>query len=154
MCVCVCVCGIVRTLGEGDRYLSAAILYTPTEPGRCLMFTKFQAHQRTAVQGAGKRKVTTGDRIRSLVTTPAYLAFEWYMQNYVEDPKLVRVGLNHGVYGNAAYTLGDQDIQAMHGVEVAMENDEKGWKSSYYLPTPSDAGVAGFRNWWGGGGAG
>ena len=47
---------------DGKRYLSAAILYTPTEPGRCLMFTKFQAHQRSAVQGAGRKKVTTGDR--------------------------------------------------------------------------------------------
>ena len=31
---------------DGARYLSAAILYAPTEPGRCLMFTKFQAHRR------------------------------------------------------------------------------------------------------------
>lgn len=132
---------------NGNRYLSAHILYTPTEPGRCLMFTKFQAHQRTAVQGAGKRKVTTGDRIRSLLTAPALLGFEWYMQNMTQNPALVRVGLNHGVYGNAAYTLGDQDIQAMHGVEVAMDNNEEGWKTAYYLPTPSDVGVAGFRNW-------
>jgi hypothetical protein len=65
----------------------------------------------------------------------------------VEDPELVQVGLSHGVYGTAAYTLGDQDIQAMHGVEVAMETSEKGWRGSYYLPTPSDAGVAGFRGW-------
>ena len=55
--------------------------------------------------------------------------------------------LHYGVYGNAAYTLGDQDIQAMHGVEIAMDGEEVGWKQSYYLPTPSDAGVAGFRNW-------
>jgi hypothetical protein len=81
---------------SGKRYLSAHILYTPTEPGRCLMFTKFQAHQRTAVQGAGKAKVTTGDRVRSFFTSPANLAFEWYMSNMVEDPALVRVGLNHG----------------------------------------------------------
>lgn len=132
---------------NGKRYLSAAILYTPTEPGRCLMFTKFQAHQRTAVQGAGRKKVTAGDRVRSLLTAPAYLAFEWYMQNAAADPALARVGLNHGVYGNAAYTLGDQDVAAMHGVEVAMESSEGGWKSGYYLPTPADAGVVGFRNW-------
>ena len=43
------------------------------------------------------------------------------MEFQVSRPDLVRVGLVHGVYGNAAYTLGDQDIQAMHGVEVAME---------------------------------
>jgi|TARA_B110000977_G_scaffold114033_2_gene147541 hypothetical protein len=51
------------------------------------------------------------------------------------------------VYGKGAYTLGDQDVAAMHGVEVAMENKEKDWKTSYYLPTPADAGVAGFRTW-------
>ena len=132
---------------NGERYLSAAILYAPTEPGRCLMFTKFQAHQRTAVQGAGRRKVTTADRVASLVTGPVDLAFRWYMQTQTARPELVRVGMNHGVYGNAAYTLGDQDIQAMHGVEVAMEAAEKDWKSAYYLPTPADAGVAGFRAW-------
>ena len=110
---------------DGARYLSAAILYTPTEPGRCLMFTKFQAHQRTAVQGAGRRKVTTADRVKSLVTGPVDLAFRWYMQTQTARPELVRVGMNHGVYGNAAYTLGDQDIQAMHGVEAAMETAEK-----------------------------
>ena len=49
---------------DGARYLSAAILYAPTEPGRCLMFTKFQAHQRTAVQGAGGKKITTADRVK------------------------------------------------------------------------------------------
>jgi hypothetical protein len=111
------------------------------------MFTKFQAHQRTAVQGAGRRKVTTADRVASLVTGPVDLAFRWYMQTQTARPELVRVGMNHGVYGNAAYTLGDQDIQAMHGVEVAMEAAEKDWKSAYYLPTPADAGVAGFRAW-------
>ena len=132
---------------DGARYLSAAILYAPTEPGRCLMFTKFQAHQRTAVQGAGRRKVTTADRVKSLVTGPVDLAFRWYMQTQTARPELVRVGMNHGVYGNAAYTLGDQDIQAMHGVEVAMETAEKDWRSAYYLPTPADAGVAGFRAW-------
>ena len=132
---------------KGERYLSAAILYAPTEPGRCLMFTKFQAHQRTAVQGAGRRKVTTADRVASLVTGPIDLAFRWYMQTQTARPELVRVGMDHGIYGNAAYTLGDQDIQAMHGVEVAMEAAEKDWKSAYYLPTPADAGVAGFRAW-------
>lgn len=132
---------------NGKRYLSAHILYTPTEPGRCLMFTKFQAHQRSAVQGAGRKKVTTGDRVKSLLTAPAEAAFRWYMEFQVENPELVRVGLNHGVYGNAAYTLGDQDIQAMHGVEVAMEKASADWKKSYYLPTPSDAGVAAFRGW-------
>ena len=132
---------------DGARYLSAAILYAPTEPGRCLMFTKFQAHQRTAVQGAGRKKITTADRVASLVTGPIDLLFRWYMQTQTARPELVRVGMNHGVYGNAAYTLGDQDIQAMHGVEVAMESVDKDWKSSYYLPTPADAGVAGFRNW-------
>jgi phenylpropionate dioxygenase-like ring-hydroxylating dioxygenase large terminal subunit len=132
---------------SGNRYLSAAILYTPTEPGRCLMFTKFQAHTRRAVQGAGGKKITTGDRVNALLSAPAQNAFRWYMEFMVKDPALVRVGLNHGVYGNAAYTLGDQDIQAMHGVEVAMESREKSWKQSYYLPSPSDAGVAGFRKW-------
>jgi len=132
---------------NGKRYLSAAILYTPTEPGRCLMFTKFQAHQRSAVQGAGRAKVTTGDRVRALLTAPAEAAFRWYMEFQVSRPDLVRVGLVHGVYGNAAYTLGDQDIQAMHGVEVAMEAAEEDWKKAYYLPAPADAGVAGFRRW-------
>ena len=28
-----------------------------------------------------------------------------------------------------------------------MESAERDWKKSYYLPTPSDAGVAGFRTW-------
>ena len=32
----------------------------------------------------------------------------------------------------------------MHGVEVAMEKASADWKKSYYLPTPSDAGVAAF----------
>ena len=132
---------------NGNRYLSAAILYTPTEPGRCLMFTKFQAHTRKAVQGAGKAKVTAGDRWRNILESPAVLAFQWYMEFVAEDPELVRIGLQHGVYGSAAYTLGDQDIQAMHGVEVAMESAERDWKKSYYLPTPADAGVAGFRTW-------
>ena len=132
---------------NGKRYLSAAILYTPTEPGRCLMFTKFQAHTRKAVQGAGKAKVTAGDRWRGILESPAKTAFQWYMEFVAKDPELCRIGLQHGVYGAGAYTLGDQDIQAMHGVEVAMESAERDWKKSYYLPTPSDAGVAGFRTW-------
>ena len=132
---------------NGNRYLSAAILYTPTEPGRCLMFTKFQAHTRKAVQGAGKAKVTAGDRWRGILESPAKTAFQWYMEFVAKDPELCRIGLQHGVYGAGAYTLGDQDIQAMHGVEVAMESAERDWKKSYYLPTPSDAGVAGFRTW-------
>jgi len=132
---------------NGKRYLSAAILYTPTEPGRCLMFTKFQAHTRKAVQGAGKAKVTAGDRWRGILESPAKTAFQWYMEFVAKDPELCRIGLQHGVYGSGAYTLGDQDIQAMHGVEVAMESAERDWKKSYYLPTPSDAGVAGFRTW-------
>ena len=65
---------------NGNRYLSAAILYTPTEPGRCLMFTKFQAHTRKAVQGAGKAKVTAGDRWRGILESPAKTAFQWYME--------------------------------------------------------------------------
>ena len=132
---------------KNGRYLSAEILYAPTEPGRCLMFTKFQAHQRTAVQGAGRAKITTADRITSLVTGPIDLAFRWYMGTQTKNPSLVAKGMQHGVYGKGAYTLGDQDVAAMHGVEVAMESKEKDWKSSYYLPTPADAGVAGFRTW-------
>jgi len=132
---------------NGDRYLSAAILYAPTEPGRCLMFTKFQAHQRTAVQGAGRAKITTADQLKKVILGPIDTAFRWYMETQTTNRDSVRKGMMHGVYGNAAYALGDQDIQAMHGVEVAMESNEKDWKTSYYLPTPADAGVAGFRTW-------
>ena len=133
---------------KGKKYLSAAILYAPTEPGRTLMFTKFQAHQASAVQGAGARKVSPADRINSLVTAPATSLFDFYVDNFTSDPKLVRVGLSHGTPpGSSAYNLGDQDILAMHGVEVEMELQNKPWKQSYYLPTPADAGVSAFRNW-------
>ena len=57
------------------------------------MFTKFQAHQRTAVQGAGKRRVTTGDRVRSLLTAPADAAFEWYMAGRWRGPTAPRDGV-------------------------------------------------------------
>jgi len=133
---------------KGRKYLSAAILYSPTEPGRTLMFTKFQAHQAGAVQGAGARKVSPLDRLNSLVTAPAKSLFDVYIDNFTSDPELVRVGLSHGTPpGSSAYNLGDQDILAMHGVEVEMEQLDKPWKQSYYLPTPADAGVSAFRNW-------
>lgn len=133
---------------KGRKYLSAAILYAPTEPGRTLMFTKFQAHQSGAVQGAGARKVSPADRLNSLVTAPAKSLFDFYVDNFTNNPKLVRVGLSHGTPpGSNAYYLGDQDILAMHGVEVEMELQNKPWKQSYYLPTPADAGVSTFRNW-------
>ena len=133
---------------KSKKYLSAAILYAPTEPGRTLMFTKFLAHQASAVQGAGARKVSPADRSNSLVTAPATSLFDFYVDNFTSDPKLVRVGLSHGTPpGSSAYNLGDQDILAMHGVEVEMELQNKPWKQSYYLPTPADAGVSAFRNW-------
>jgi len=133
---------------KGKKYLSAAILYTPTEPGRTLMFTKFQAHQSGAVQGAGAKKVTPADRLNSLVSAPAKSLFDFYIDNFTSDPALVRVGLSHGTPpGSSAYNLGDQDILAMHGVEVEMESLDKPWKQSYYLPTPADAGVSTFRSW-------
>ena len=133
---------------KGRKYLSAAILYAPTEPGRTLMFTKFQAHQSGAVQGAGARKVSPVDRLNALITAPAKGLFDFYLDTFTSDPKLVRVGLSHGSPpGSNAYYLGDQDILAMHGVEVEMELQNKPWKQSYYLPTPADAGVSTFRNW-------
>ena len=133
---------------KGKKYLSAAILYTPTEPGRTLMFTKFQAHQSGAVQGAGAKKVSPADRLNSIVSAPAKSLFDFYIDNFTSDPALVRVGLSHGTPpGSSAYNLGDQDILAMHGVEVEMESLDKPWKQSYYLPTPADAGVSTFRSW-------
>lgn len=133
---------------KGRKYLSAAILYTPTSPGRTMMYTKFLAHQSSAVQGAGARKVSPLDRLNALVASPATSLFDFYIDNYTSDPALVRVGLSHGTPpGSLAYTLGDQDILAMHGVEADMERNEKSWKQSYYLPTPSDAGVSAFRTW-------
>ena len=55
--------------------------------------------------------------------------------------------MNHGVYGNAAYTLGDQDIQAMHGVEVAMEAGEKTGRARITCRRPRTRASPGFRNW-------
>ena len=133
---------------KGRKYLSAAILYTPTEPGRTLMYTKFAAHQSGAVQGAGARKVSPLDRFNSLVSAPATSLFDFYIDTFTSNPALVRVGLAHGAPpGSSAYNLGDQDILAMHGVEVEMEQQHKPWKQSYYLPTPADAGVSAFRTW-------
>jgi len=133
---------------KGRKYLSAAILYTPTEPGRTLMYTKFAAHQSGAVQGAGSRKVSPFDRFNALVSAPATSLFDFYIDTFTSDPALVRVGLSHGAPpGSSAYNLGDQDILAMHGVEVEMEQQHKPWKQSYYLPTPADAGVSAFRTW-------
>ena len=133
---------------KGRKYLSAAILYTPTEPGRTLMYTKFAAHQSGAVQGAGARKVSPLDRFNSLVSAPATSLFDFYIDTFTSNPALVRVGLAHGAPpGSSAYNLGDQDILAMHGVEVEMEQQNKPWKQSYYLPTPADAGVSAFRTW-------
>ena len=132
---------------KGKPYLSAHILYTPTEPNRTLMFTKFQAYQFTAVQGAGTRKVSVADKIEKLLTTPARNLFNLYIQNFntIGDARLVFTGLQHGA-GNAAYTLGNQDIRAMHGVEKDMKKRGK-WNKAYYLPTVADKGVSAFRTW-------
>ena len=133
---------------KGKPYLSAHILYTPTEPNRTLMFTKFQAYQYTAVQGAGTRKVSVADKIQNLFTTPVRNLFNLYIQNFntIGDARLVFTGLQHGA-GSAAYTLGNQDIRAMHGVEKDMKKRGGKWNKAYYLPTVADKGVSAFRTW-------
>ena len=133
---------------KGKPYLSAHILYTPTEPNRTLMFTKFQAYQFTAVQGAGTRKVSVADKIENLFTTPVRNLFNLYIQNFntIGDARLIFTGLQHGA-GNAAYTLGNQDIRAMHGVEKDMKKRGGKWNKAYYLPTVADKGVSAFRTW-------
>ena len=111
------------------------------------MFTKFQAHQSGAVQGAGAKKVSPADRLNSLVSAPAKSLFDFYIDNFTSDPARARRVVARTPPGSSAYNLGDQDILAMHGVEVEMESLDKPWKQSYYLPTPADAGVSTFRSW-------
>ena len=84
---------MAQSQNENGRYLSAEVLYAPTTPGRCLMFTKFQAHQRTAVQGTGRGKVTTIDRVTGAIGAPIDAAFRWYMGTQTANPALVAKGL-------------------------------------------------------------
>ena len=96
---------------KGKPYLSAHILYTPTEPNRTLMFTKFQAYQFTAVQGAGTRKVSVADKIEKLLTTPARNLFNLYIQNFntIGDARLVFTGTRVQGHDRAPTRLGPRE---------------------------------------------
>ena len=109
------------------------------------MFTKFQAYQFTAVQGAGTRKVSVADKIENLFTTPVRNLFNLYIQNFntIGDARLIFTGLQHGA-GNAAYTPNWWDDSA--ATADAWTHD-----AFYDIAAPADATTS---TYWGGKGKG
>jgi len=126
---------------QGEPLLSAQIYYTPTEPGRVRMHTKYLPHKAAMVFSAP----TPVDRLAQLKEAP----LQWFVNSVVPtlpQGELIQTGLVHGL-NKREYLIRDQDVAAMHGVEVAMDRYGKGWKKSYYLPAPADVGVNAFRTW-------
>ena len=142
---------------DGEPYLSAHVLYCPTEANRVKMFTKFEARAARVEAGRGAKQAQRAATARDDESqAPAYERLAaWARQTHraallrvatqLVSPEVAK-GLTHG-FSTAGYTLGDQDIAAMHGVDYAMAATGRSWREGYYLPTPADAGVGIFRRW-------
>ena len=144
---------------DGEPYLSAHVLYTPTEPNRVKMFTKFAPYQAGIEAGRGAKAARTAatardnepgapplERLQAWARNTHRSLLTQYLAQLVGNED-VRMGLQHG-FSTAAYTLGDQDIAAMHGVEYSLSAAGRRWnEGGYFLPTQADAGVGAFRRW-------